>query len=470
MKKLFTFLLFLFFAITSLIKPLQYASANSVTESLPASIANLIVGCDTTSNSSIGVFETQSSGTGYSLEKWFYNCDGASQGAAVTVNSMIASTIGNPPVSSKYYVADLLQNTGFAPQAYAQGVGFSALSPVLPVWKAFRNMTYFLFVIVFVVIGFAIMFRAQLNPQTVVSIQSALPNLVITLLLITFSYAIAGLLIDAMYLAIYLVITMFTGIGFGGTGDSSLQSIAFNAGIFQNMGAFMGGAAWGSAEQIGRGINNMFNLESIFSIFGGIASVLAYMIIAVAILIAMFRTWFALISAYTQIIVAVVTAPFQIMLNALPGSNGFENWLKNLFANIAVFPAVITMIFLVHFLTESANDQTGFAPPQLGGTAGSIPAVMGLGLIMLMPEVVKIVKGALQVKDSELGQIAQANLGAGAAPFRSAGRMAGVAGYELSWNGPGGRQYPGASALRRGTGRQQTVARILDLLMYGQVR
>jgi len=45
-----------------------------------------------------------------------------------------------------------------------------------------------------------IMFRIKINPQTAITIQLALPKLIITLLLITFSYAIAGFMIDIFYL------------------------------------------------------------------------------------------------------------------------------------------------------------------------------------------------------------------------------------------------------------------------------
>ena len=89
----------------------------------------------------------------------------------------------------------MLHNVGITQPVYAQGIGFSALTPTLQVWKAFRNLSYFLFIIIFIVVGFMIMFRAQINPQTVVTVQAALPKIVVTLIMITFSYAIAVLLL-----------------------------------------------------------------------------------------------------------------------------------------------------------------------------------------------------------------------------------------------------------------------------------
>src|SRR3990172_12628792 len=66
---------------------------------------------------------------------------------------------------------------------------------------------------VMIVIGFLIMFRRQIDPHTVISIQNALPRIVLTLILITFSYAIVGLLIDLMYVILLLAYSLFESTG-----------------------------------------------------------------------------------------------------------------------------------------------------------------------------------------------------------------------------------------------------------------
>ena len=38
-----------------------------------------------------------------------------------------------------------------------QGIGFEGLSPLLNIWKAFRDIAYLLFVLVFIILGVAIM-------------------------------------------------------------------------------------------------------------------------------------------------------------------------------------------------------------------------------------------------------------------------------------------------------------------------
>ena len=107
------------------------------------------------------------------------------------------------PASTQAYIADVFKSAKIIPPAQAQGIGFGALDPILQTWKTFRNLAYLFFVLIFLVIGFMIMFRHKINGQTVVTIQQAIPNIIVALLFVTFSYAIGGLLIDAMYLVMY---------------------------------------------------------------------------------------------------------------------------------------------------------------------------------------------------------------------------------------------------------------------------
>ncbi len=115
----------------------------------------------------------------------------------------------NPPASGVVYVTEGLQNAGFIPQTYAaEGIGFAAIKPLTTIWKVMRDIAYIVLVIVMVIIGFMIMFRMQIDAQTVISIENSLPRIVITLILVTFSFPIAGFFIDLMYIFIALVVSL----------------------------------------------------------------------------------------------------------------------------------------------------------------------------------------------------------------------------------------------------------------------
>lgn len=325
-------------------------------------------------------------------------------GALGQIGRMVAFTY-TKPASEQAYIADLLHNMNLAPQAYAQGIGFSALQPVLNLWKIFRDISYVFFVFLFLIIGFAIMFRKNLGGQTAVTVQQALPRIIIALLAVSFSYAIAGLMIDLMWIVMYFLITMFNGAGL-------LQADLFNnyrilnLNIFDLFGSIIGsGLANSSGEAVGSFVNNVISNNqginnALGNIAGGITSIIATLVIFVAILYAMFRTFFSLIKVYFEIILMIIFAPIMLMMGAING-NAFGNWLKGLVVNLAVFPVLLVFIIIGFMLinvggTGSLPQQlqgSGFIPPFVPGRseASTIGFIGGIAAVMLLPEVVSIV-------------------------------------------------------------------------------
>lgn len=77
--------------------------------------------------------------------------------------------------------------------------GYSYLKDSLKLdklWGQSRNLAYVFFVLAMIVIGFMIMFRNKIGGQLLVSVGNSIPQLVICLVLVTFSFAIAGLMLD----------------------------------------------------------------------------------------------------------------------------------------------------------------------------------------------------------------------------------------------------------------------------------
>jgi hypothetical protein len=134
------------------------------------------------------------------------------------MSNLIIIPFANPPASGVMWAYEGLQNAGFVPKTMAaEGIGFAAIKPFSNLWKIFRDLSYMLLVVVLIAIGFMIMFRAKINPQTVISVENALPKIVISLILITFSFAIAGFLIDLMYIIIGITVSVLSTNTNGGT-------------------------------------------------------------------------------------------------------------------------------------------------------------------------------------------------------------------------------------------------------------
>jgi hypothetical protein len=446
-------------------------------------------------------------------------------GGAIGVMSQMISVLYTPPLHTGDYFNHLAQNFGIVKPAYAQGTGFEGLKPLLGIWTAFRNIVYLIFTIVFVVIGLAIMFRIKIDPRTVMTIQNQIPKIIVGIVLVTFSYAISGFLIDMMYTSIYLIGNVATSASkqspaivtkvvqsdnpFSAVKETVGLDVAwkpaetageFISPLFDNpggrivigiVGGFIGSkirtgtayvgetatkiakpvvsvAGWGLAPFTGgasiavsTGINTGLtklgdffakevgkpgsissniarrqvsaNPQAITDSFGtvigfaggflltkqivsGIASLIAFIIIGIAILWSLFRLWFTLIMAYIYILIDVVLAPFWIAGGIIPGQPvTFGGWLRHILSYIAAFPTTIALFLLGKvFIDAFGTDQKGFVPPLIGNPTdtNAIGAIIGLGIILLSSNVVNMTKKLFKAPVVDVGSIGQA-LGVG---------------------------------------------------------
>lgn len=132
--------------------------------------------------------------------------------------NIISAPYVNPPASGLAWIRDGLQQSNFIPQTYAaEGIGFASIKSYVRIWNLFRNLTYMILVFITVTIGFLIMFRVKISAQTVISIENSIPRIFMTLIFITFSFAIAGILIDAMYVITGVIISLFAQLDLEGT-------------------------------------------------------------------------------------------------------------------------------------------------------------------------------------------------------------------------------------------------------------
>lgn len=433
-------------------------------------------------------------------------------GGAVGFMSNMITMLYTPPAHTSQYIQSLAQNFGISKKAYARiifedgdntgslpdtttNTGFSALSPIMNIWTAFRNIAYLLFVLVFVIIGVAIMLRLKIDPRTVMTIQNQIPKIIIGILLVTFSFAIAGFLIDVMWIAIYLFYNVFQGIPgvdvasltpqhlvglspLGAAGSlGGIGHIAWDGGgavkdIFTNslldspggtligkilggiIGAGVGGAASGivgklggiigggigaaagggpnpitaaigkqlgevvavaGAGALGFGVGGTGIGKSILGTLGGL---IAFLIIYIALLWALIRVWFVLLMAYIMILLDIVFAPFWVIGSIIPGSKvSFTGWLRSMLGNLAAFPATLVMFLLGKTFMDTFTSNTAgqFVPPFIGnpGDTKSFGAIIGLGIILTIPGVVKMMRSVFGTPQFELSSIGAA-IGVGA--------------------------------------------------------
>ena len=360
-------------------------------------------------------------------------------GGLIGISGNLVAMTFIPPIRTGDYVNYLTGNFGIVKKTYAanqtatQGVGFEGIKPLLNIWVIFRNIVYLLFVFVFIIIGVAIMFRVKIDPRTVMTIQNQIPRVIVALVLVTFSFAIAGVLIDLMWIFCFLILNLFSASDPGI--DPKLNFDAANAAknMMDTPFGFLNGihVGWTTipadiAGAVADMVKNFFTLDSslpwyssivnfitapIRSVFGYIAGIAAFLIIAITITIALFRLWFSLIQAYVMIILDIIIGPFWIMSGVIPGrSGGFGSWLKEILANLAVFPAVI-FIFVIASRVISAYDSSSatsaFVPPLIGVgiTDGGIKGIIAFGLIMATPNLINMIKAAIKAPKIDTSSI-----------------------------------------------------------------
>lgn len=298
-----------------------------------------------------------------------------------------------PASSLEYisYIASNLKNKHIINNAYAAspGYGFTALSPILPLWRAFRNISYILFALGFVLYGVMIMFRIRIDAKTAASIQLAIPKLVITLLLITFSYAIVGFLIDistvvtAMIINVlriggivtfdkHIIVDMASGTYMGAVGSFIVNVIsAMLVAPFVFFNLLIGGI-------VGAAVAFFAELTGFFTGFGIIISILIFLAVGYSY----FKLILKLFQAYFSIIISLIFSPIILLGNLMPGSSALNSWLMSIIGNLAVFP--VAAFFLV--LSYALMVQPLLSLPSLGinigghdwSTLGALETIFGV--------------------------------------------------------------------------------------------
>lgn len=265
-------------------------------------------------------------------------------------------------------------------------------SGISNIWAKFRDLAYLFFVVVMIVIGFMIMFRSKLGGQTLVSLGNTIPNVIIGLILVTFSFAIAGLIIDIGGLITNFLASLFTGklasiedvwhlmkSVFGNSDILKTGSIA--AGSFSLAGAFISGL--GTVTTLGI-------VSALGPISAGIGLIgLLFLLVLIGIVfVGIVKLLITLYKAYFGILLGVALGPIQIMVGTIPGQNHMtKNWLLGILRNVLVFPVVFFIVNVPNLLLGdgeinlSLPEKLTFADP--ADSVTNLPVTTGIVLFVL---------------------------------------------------------------------------------------
>src|SRR5258708_2641891 len=426
-----------------------YAQVNWIINSLIAvlignDIAKCIAGGVTGNLSQIGVcakalYTFPSSNPTNTLQPSVPSMAAGGSGGITGLAYLTSNLISFKPASGIQYVKSTAANLNIIPHAYAQsGAGYPTISPVQSLCSLVRDISYALMIIIIIAMAFMIMFRAKISPQVVVTVQSSLPKIAIALVLITFSYAIAGFLIDLMYV---IIGTFATTIKIGGSTISS-GSVPYLFGQLNSINGLisitLGLLIVVVLLAVGVFLSPFAAVAGTFvlPVFGTTVGILGGVILLIGlvfILWILLRLFWLMIKTATITVLLIVASPLMILMDLLPGSGGFMQWFRILLANLSVYPTVIIMLFLSHyfFWSWAAGWVTQVWPPtasignpfntyaisslNLNGTSGVInlpgmpigTSVIGFFasfmIIFLIPKAAEIIQAIIEGKGINQG-------------------------------------------------------------------
>jgi len=344
----------------------------------------------------------------------------------------ISEIYASPPASGVTSIQDTLASFKLVPTVHAQspGYGFSSLSAIQKLWSASRNMAYLIMTVLLIASGFLIMFRVKINPQTVVTLQTMIPKLIITMILVTFSFAIAGLVIDLVYVLIIFMISVFRFNDVFSNSTSSVISWFTNPNYFNVVLYFVEGPILTVITTFTVGailallvtplVLLIPGLGSILtSVFAGAGTLLAIvsLLLVLTLVYLLFKIWWMLVKSYITLLLLIIIGPWQIMLDLIPGQQGFGPWIRNVIANASVF-FVVPLMLMLNMVFWNPTQGKLFNPLGTTSTAsGSLPSLplfggknsaffniaVAFAILSLTPKVADMVRDALKVPAFKYG-------------------------------------------------------------------
>lgn len=376
---------------------------------------------------------------------------------------VVMTNFKNRSFSGVEYLSSKLDKFSIVPNAQAQssGFGFGELNKnFVKYWKGTRDIAYSITVLIVIVFAFMIMFRVKISPQVVITVQSFLPKIIGALILATFSFAIAGFVIDLMYVVSGLISSLFVTANFATDWDKVYAFINPNFTIDFGLGILLLMFIYVVLFAVS------LVLAFVTSILAGVSTIIpgaAWSLIMLLLLLwcIVLMLWFTvkvpwvLIKNLISIYVSIVIAPIQIMAGVFAPKIGFGAWLRKLFAEIMVYPATGAMMYLSYkllltsmvyslrnfqnilgigdIITQTINVfgesfvwEVLWVPPIIGSSDNVIPfffMLASFGIIVALPKVVDIMKSIFMGSKFEYGTA----IGEAMAPIRGPMKFAGGA-------------------------------------------
>ena len=281
----------------------------------------------------------------------------------------------DPPPNLAFFAGEELKHVPFVGKALAQAdtnyKGFF-ITKVYFGWKFVRNIAFGLMALVMLVIGIMMINRTKVSSQTIVTLQYALPKVIIAMIMIAFSYPIAATLTNVFFILSLKAPAIVVTTAVAELSEIDLSSFINPAGTF-----------------------NVVPL--LFYIFMSVVQIgtlgpVLFLLWAVAALIIMIQSLIIMIKwllTYVKMLIEIVLSPVDLFLSALPGSeekgsgeSKVVKWFKKFLAYGLSMIVLTAMPPLVYFIALSILVSGAVNTPQSLEMLGAnipLPAMSQMG-------------------------------------------------------------------------------------------
>jgi hypothetical protein len=348
-------------------------------------------------------------------------------GALPSLLGMVGTMYEEPPVTVEVWAQDIRNKINLNVTAqdstdsdtYNPGQGFELLNPIRELWGTAVNTVYIIYILIVVFLSFLILFRSQLGGQEVITLYNSIPSLVISLVLVYFSYPISALAIDLVTISSGVVYGVLIGDGpdSGAPGDF-LYSVDFTEtrGSGTDLLDDVVNLITGGGQQVDPRTELQIDdpAVNVWRIFqtsgisptgddieviipqdvpladalsniiegatgtGGLANSLLKLVFIFAAFSASLKLFFSLLKSYVFLIILPVASPFIFLIAAIPSqtTSVIQEYFGRLLASALSFVAVYTVFLVIIIIARdtTAVDDILWTPPLLGyGAEQTIP-------------------------------------------------------------------------------------------------
>jgi len=173
-----------------------------------------------------------------------------------------------------------------------------------------------------------------------------------------------------------------------------------------------------------------------------------------------FRIYFMILFTYLRILLLVILAPVFMLTEAIPGQNTFVSWLKQIVGELITFPVLAGLFMIGALIVNNIHNpemplpadayDTIWSPPFLGGVEPeAFLMVAGMGILFLIPDLVKMAKEAVGAKDMGVKFGLGTFLAGAGVGFAGGAGLVGKAGSLTTFlHGPGAMQGEGVGVFK----------------------